>query len=457
MLHGFGQAPVCLELDLDSYDGPWTHVERFRGQSGWLVVAEAHVSAGDDEWTTSIVAACDDHGDRVPAFMAPNLAACACSLPAPCNEIPPDALEELLGEAAHELKLKWLRDGNAALARLAESTAEQIAVAESRTRAVIEEIDRRIADLQRRRRMLGMADAARAVFHDAIVAFELEREMETEQLTAQQRRMRRAIDNEERALIRRTGVHVTVEPLYHVRWSAAARFSEEVEWARTQAGRRSDFHPYALCSRVDELLMGRPMSAVDNVPQTLSAGRRGRSVARNDLDAELRVALARTAMARAAAKAAETDAYVDDDASRVEAPPPSRTVEVEKLEDRATTFASIETSVPSTIRISTPVATTFPAASGKLRLERETLSNQLAELEIMGHKFLNGSPKFKRIRDLRDELAARIRTLDAHISALSPDGSAAAIPTVSDPADLTGELADRARFGREEVSHSPRG
>ena len=57
MLDGFGQAPVCLELDLDSYEGPWAHVERFRGRSGWLVVAEARVSTAGAEWTSLPAAA----------------------------------------------------------------------------------------------------------------------------------------------------------------------------------------------------------------------------------------------------------------------------------------------------------------------------------------------------------------------------------------------------------------
>lgn len=43
MFAEFGQAPLCLELDIDSYDGPWQHVSRFRRGTGWLMVAKCTI------------------------------------------------------------------------------------------------------------------------------------------------------------------------------------------------------------------------------------------------------------------------------------------------------------------------------------------------------------------------------------------------------------------------------
>ena len=48
MLHGFGLYPVSLQIDVDSYDGDWRHVARFRNRSGWLAVAEAEIWTGNE-------------------------------------------------------------------------------------------------------------------------------------------------------------------------------------------------------------------------------------------------------------------------------------------------------------------------------------------------------------------------------------------------------------------------
>lgn len=243
MLDGFGLAPLCIELDLDSYDGPWTHVERFRGQSGWLVVAEAEVISVGTSWITSLVAACDSYLDPVPMFMAPHLLACACSLPVECDEYPPEELDDLLAKAAQGLKLQWLRESNAALGTLTETTLTQIGELEGRARRDVDELDYRIADLRRRRRMPGVSDAAREILHETILAFEEERDSVIEQLAQERTRLRMAVEREERALVNRTHVHVAVEPLYHIRWSAQARPHEEWAVAREQARRLTGYIP----------------------------------------------------------------------------------------------------------------------------------------------------------------------------------------------------------------------
>lgn len=227
MLDGFGQAPVCIELDLDSYDGPWTHVERFRGRSGWLVVAEAHLNAADAEWETTLVAACDDYGEPVPPFMAPNLLACACSHPLPCRELPPDELDELLDAAADELRLGWLRDTNRHLHDLSQAGADRVAAMEAATRAAVDKADRQIADLRRRRRMPGVSPHAIGLFNETITEIEVDREAALHRLAEERTKMRRAVEREELTLLRRTSVSVTWEPLYHVSWSAAGRIGDD--------------------------------------------------------------------------------------------------------------------------------------------------------------------------------------------------------------------------------------
>lgn len=232
MLDGFGQAPVCIELDLDSYDGPWTHVERFRGRSGWLTVAEAELTTAGAGWTTTLVAACDDYGEAVPHFMAPNLLACACSHPQPCREFPPDELDELLAEAAHELRLGWVRENHRGLLNLACAGAERVAALEVAARAAVDEADRRIGDLRRRRRMPGVSPHAIGIFNEAIVSVEIDREAALHRLADERDRVRRAIASDELALLRRSNVTVTWEIMYHVSWSAAGRIGEDELAAR---------------------------------------------------------------------------------------------------------------------------------------------------------------------------------------------------------------------------------
>lgn len=227
MLDGFGQAPVCVEFDLDSYDGPWTHVERFRGRSGWLVVAEAQVGTADADWNTTLVAACDDYGEPVPHFMAPNLLACACSHPKPCREYPPNVLDDLLDDAAHELRLGWLRENNASLLNLSRACGERIASLEVATRAAVDDADRRIADLRRRRRLPGVSLHAIGIFNDTITAIEVDREAALHRLVEQRAQVRRAVEEQELALLQRSSVRVTWEPLYYVSWATAGHVGED--------------------------------------------------------------------------------------------------------------------------------------------------------------------------------------------------------------------------------------
>ena len=416
MLDGFGQAPICIELDLDSYDGPWTHVERFRGRSGWLVVAEAHLTAADAEWETTLVAACDDYGEPVPPFMAPNLLACACSHPLPCRELPPNELDELLNAAAHELRLSWLRDTNRHLHDLSRAGADRVAAMEAATRAEVDEADRQVADLRRRRRMPGVTPHAIGLFNETITEIEVDREAALHRLAEERAKVRRAVEQEEMTLLRRTSVKVTWEPLYQVSWSAAGRSGEDGLAVRehvTNARSRAGGFAYA----------GTQLSR--NEPNVASRPKRA-------------VVLPRS-------KAAPSLNPVGTD------PPTGPAAELPNTSQAATasTFVGVSAPVPTLANriFDTPMSVTTtptslaPAVSGKLKAERDKLVRQLGEVEETGSKFLRGSPKFERNRQQRVELAERIHALDAELAQPGVPPATAVSSFADQRAELEAELA----------------
>ncbi len=218
MLAEFGQAPVCLELDLNSYDGPWTHVERFRARSGWLMVADACLTSGQHEHETSVVVACDEWGEPVPSFMAPNLLACACSFPMPCSDYPPDELEELLRLEGRELKRRWLRENNMHLSRLHSHGTDEIAILEGRAARDVDSIDKQIADIRRRRRLSGVSESHRRFFDETIVELEQSQDAVVAQLTADRAVIRHRMEQAESDLIAQSRIKIEFRPAYQVNW-----------------------------------------------------------------------------------------------------------------------------------------------------------------------------------------------------------------------------------------------
>ena len=219
MLEGFGLAPVTLDLYLDSYEGPWTHVERFRGRSGWLLVAEATIHTPTVEATFNIVAACDDREMPIPAFMRPNLLACACSIPKPCDEYPPDVLDEILCEEEGELIRNFYRENSTSLAELFERTAAQIERLEATTRRFVEIGERQIADLRRRRRTPGASLSEREALNALIAAIEDENDAAVDAMLKRTHSIRTASAAMEEALIAGDDLVLEVEPAYYVRWT----------------------------------------------------------------------------------------------------------------------------------------------------------------------------------------------------------------------------------------------
>lgn len=222
MLDGFGLAPVCVDLDLDSYDGDWRHVARFRGRSGWLSVVEAQLRTSRHEWNTTIVAACDEFGDPVPSFMAPNLLACACSLPEPCSEYPPAVLDHIIDAERAELKRRWLREHNVTLKQLSVDTARTVEVLEAEAKHRIALREAGIADLRRRRRMPTATHEERAILTQLIEELETEQETIAETLAFARNELRSLVDRKEREILARTEIRVVVEPLYYVSWHGSS-------------------------------------------------------------------------------------------------------------------------------------------------------------------------------------------------------------------------------------------
>src|SRR5690606_7094053 len=72
----FCQAPLCLKIDLDTYENDWRHVARFRGRSGWLIAARATLQSETDIFRTIVAAACDEWENRIPSFQAAHLLEC---------------------------------------------------------------------------------------------------------------------------------------------------------------------------------------------------------------------------------------------------------------------------------------------------------------------------------------------------------------------------------------------
>jgi len=222
MLDGFGQAPVCIELDLDSYDGPWTHVERFRNRRGWLMVANAVMTAPDGQHEFGMVVGCDEWGEAIPAWQAAHLLDCACSLPQPCDEYAPSVLEVIAQREAREVKLRWLRENNRDLLTLAQTVEAAVAAEEHRTSDLLDRTLANVDDLRRRRRSPLLTADNRVAIDEAIASLEIGVEAALHNLEVERGRIRSQAADKERQLLQRAAVSVEIEPAYVVSWHDGA-------------------------------------------------------------------------------------------------------------------------------------------------------------------------------------------------------------------------------------------
>lgn len=133
MLDGFGDVPLCVALDIDSYDGPGREIARFRDASGWLQVSDIKLFTGEEIHATTVVAACDEYGAPHEDWYATRLLQMAVSNPQPCHFEFPGRLGALRGQLAKAFERQCARDCNKALQAVDELCAGQIARIEALT------------------------------------------------------------------------------------------------------------------------------------------------------------------------------------------------------------------------------------------------------------------------------------------------------------------------------------
>lgn len=220
MFREFGPAPLCLDLDFDTFDGPAHFISRFRNRSGWLLVAEATIQSRYELLCERIVVACDEHGQPVPSFQARHLTECNWSNATECVNEPPEILDDLLCEEEGALIVRWHRERNTALAETQERQLARIEAIEGKAKALIRRNDHRIADLRRRRRHPFAGEAERGLLTAAIGDLEAENEAMLIEMAVTRAAVRRRSEQEEERLWSRADLLVEVDPLHLVQWSA---------------------------------------------------------------------------------------------------------------------------------------------------------------------------------------------------------------------------------------------
>jgi hypothetical protein len=229
MFPEFGQAPLCVELDLDSYEGSWTHMAAFRGGGGWIMAARATIQSEHDLMRATLIAACDEYESPIPSWRAEQLLTCDWSNLEQCHEFPPEVLDDLLCEEEGAFFARWQRQTHAELIALHNRAEHDLAAIDARSTLVQRQADREIADLQRRRRHPDATPEARAALAHLIAQIEADSDAVVADATARRTALRREIDAAEEALWDRGDVLIEVEPMWCVRWAAAMK----------QAARRS--------------------------------------------------------------------------------------------------------------------------------------------------------------------------------------------------------------------------
>lgn len=429
MFTEFGPAPLCLELDFDSFDGPPHWVARWRKKSGWLMVAKATIQSEHDILTDKLVVACDEQETPIPSFKAVNLIHCGWINPTYCDELPPDILEDLICEEEGALIARWHREKNTALAEAFEDQEARIAELEGRARSMIERSELQIAELRQRRRHPDATPDMRLAMRQIIE----ELDAENDELLAEMAETRTAIREQsaefEESLWARDDLLIEVTPLHVVRWSAKSCAYSDVPARPKQYAT----HWIPACGRT-----GGSTPKLENVEEQLAAG------------------LAKTAVAKAV-KNVDTVAPKpglpkhSPALRKIGSSPPVKAPEIEATEDSGWTYKRVEllksmwrdgqsastiaaalgnTSRNAVIgkaqRLGLPKSNTAaamerlqpilaPVALRNLQMERDRARRSLSSLEMRGRKFFEGSKKFKRNREQRAELEDTIAALDRKI------------------------------------------
>ncbi len=220
MFEGIGLAPVCLKLDLDSYDGPWTHVERFQRSSGWLTAVRATIQSEHDILSTRLIAACDERNNPIESWRAVHLTNCSWGDLAECDEHPPEVLDDLLCEEEGAFYARWQREINADLSVMWEGEQRRIEMLEAKSLIRSRLLQDQIADLRRRRRMPGVTTDDQLAINATIADIEAEHDATIARLVEQRAKLRREADIAEEAMWLRSDVLIEFDGIYTVRWTS---------------------------------------------------------------------------------------------------------------------------------------------------------------------------------------------------------------------------------------------
>lgn len=222
MLAEFAHTPCELVIDLDSYEGPWSHIQSFRGRSGWLRVVRATIQSEHNLLNAELVAACDESGNPWPSWRAVSLTKCCWSKLSAASVEPPEILDDLICEEEGALFARWHREMNAAVAEAGLRAAMAIEQLEAWHDFQARNIAIKLREL-RRERLFQLSPDRRIELALKIRALE-EEEDELVELTAGRRRLMRSIaEAEEEALWDSSDLLIEVEPCFTVYWHGEAR------------------------------------------------------------------------------------------------------------------------------------------------------------------------------------------------------------------------------------------
>lgn len=241
MLNGFGVYPVSLQIDIESYEGDWRHVARFRNRGGWLAVAEAEIWTGNDLCARlPVIVGCDENEEEIPAFIAANLLGCATSFPEPCYEFAPPLLDDLLDEEKAEVRKRWLRENVAAIAAIHEEAEHALLDVETKVALQTRQSDKAIARLRRQRRFLELDDPRRTILADAIAEEEEWQARTIDWLAIRRHQLRQHFDALERKASKGQRPRLAVEVLYLINWRHQPAPSAETQeiWEEVRCATR---------------------------------------------------------------------------------------------------------------------------------------------------------------------------------------------------------------------------
>lgn len=221
MLPEFAHTPFEMVIDLNSYEGPWTHVEAFRGREGWLRVVRATIQSEHDLLSANLIAACDECENPLPSWKAVHLAECRWTRLLPCSIEPPAIIDDLLCEEEGAFYARWQREMNADVAAVALKAAIALEQLEAWHAYRARQIGTQLRAL-RRERLLEARAERKIQLGQAIRSVEAEEDALVETSALRRRRLRLRAEAEEEALWDRSDLLIEIEPCCTIHWHADA-------------------------------------------------------------------------------------------------------------------------------------------------------------------------------------------------------------------------------------------